>query len=168
MSIAVSVVIQPSRLALVLVGAICLGSALIGIVIGFGRVGELAPAMRYALAGACVIIGFGVFYYAMRAGKAHHIDISGIGQMRLAETTAVADPASNNARPDSLHVSEVVSLKDDSTLWPFLLVLRLENQEGRARTVIVLPDSVDRAGFRALSVACRWIFAHSGRNATVG
>jgi toxin CptA len=161
MSIAVSVVIKPSRLAFAMVGAICIGSVLTGLAIGLGRVGDIGIPVRVTLAGACICAGFRGVYYAMRMRKAHHIDISGIGQMRLVETTALADPAFCDGAPDSMHAGEVVSLMDDSTLWPFLLLLRLQAEDKRISTVVVLPDSVGRAGFRALSVACRWIVAHS-------
>ncbi|HYD78440.1 MAG TPA: protein YgfX [Paucimonas sp.] len=162
MSIALSVVIKPSRLVLAMVGAICLGCASIGISIGFGLSGELHPAVRIVLACLCVCASIDGLWRAIRMGKTHHVDISGIGQIRLVETTALADPAFCGSPPDSVHAGELVSLMDDSTLWPFLLLLRLRTENGRIKTVIVLPDSADRAEFRALSVACRWIVAHSG------
>jgi toxin CptA len=169
MSIAVSVVIKPSRLAFAMVGAICIGSALMGLAIGLGRGGgDIGIPMRVTLAVACIGAGFRGVYYAMRMRKAHHIDISGIGEMRLVETTALADPAFCDGAPDSMNAGEVVSLMDDSTLWPFLLLLRLQAEDKRISTVIVLPDSVGRAGFRALSVACRWIVAHSGATDAAG
>jgi hypothetical protein len=168
MSIAVSVVIRSSRLVFAMVGAICIGSALIGLAILRGWVGDLGFQARIMIAGACVCAGISGFCYARWTRKARHIDISGIGQIRLVETTAVADPAFSNSPPDSVYAGEVVSLMDDSTLWSFLLLLRLQAEDKRIRTVIVLPDSVDRAGFRALSVACRWIVAHSGAGNSAG
>jgi toxin CptA len=168
MSIAVSVVIKPSRLAFAMVGAICIASALIGLIIGLGSIGNIGFPSRVALAIVCICAGIRGVYYATRMGKEHHIDISGIGQIRLVETTAVADPAFCNNAPGSANAGEVVSLMDDSTLWPFLLLLRLQAEDKRTRTVLVLPDSVDRAGFRALSVACRWVVAHSGASDSGG
>lgn len=162
MSIAVSVVVKPSRLVFAMVGFICLISVLIGLAVAFGRIGE--PGFTARTAFVCVTIGAAVrgLYYLKRMGKAHHIDISGIGQIRLVETTALADPAFCNEAPETMRAGVSVSLMDDSTLWPFLLLLRLQAEDGRITTLIVLPDTVDRPGFRALSVACRWIVAHRG------
>jgi hypothetical protein len=161
MSIAVSIVIKPSRLVFAATSAICLGCALIGAAVGLGRIGEQPFAMRIAIAAACIAASLGAFCYAAWSRKAHHVDISGIGQIRLMETTAVAGLVSGDNSIGGRRTGEVVTLMDDSTLWPGLMVLRLQTADRRIRTVIVLPDSVDRHGFRALSVACRWIAAHS-------
>jgi toxin CptA len=168
MSIAVSVVIKPSRLVFALVGVICVGSALIGAAIGLECVGNLNTAARIACASACISVGLGGLCYAGHTRKTHRIDISGIGQIRLVETTALADPVFCRDLPVSVYSGEVVSLMDDSTLWPFLLMLRLRAEDGRTKTVIVLPDSLNEVGFRALSVACRWIVAHSGVEKSAG
>jgi hypothetical protein len=117
--------------------------------------------MRIAIAAACAAAGIAAFCYAAWSRKAHHIDISGNGQIRLMETTAVAGLVSGDNSMGRRRTGEVVSLMEDSTLWPCLMVLRLQAADRRIRTVIVPPDSVDRPGFRALSVACRWIAAHS-------
>lgn len=161
MSIAVSVVIKPSRLVFAMVGAICVGSISIGLAVALGWSSELGMAVRLVVGGACICAGICGLSYATWTRKVHHIDISGIGQIRLVETTAVAEPAFCNYPPDSLRVGEVVSLMDDSILWPFLLLLRLQTEDKQIKTVIVLPDNIEHAKFRALSVACRWIGARS-------
>lgn len=160
MSIALSVVIKPSRLAFLLVGAICLSCVFVGVSIALSLTGEMSFAWRMLLCVICMAIGISGLHYASRKRTAHHIDISGIGQIRLVETTALVAPPRGDAPRAQEPLPATVRLMDDSTLWPFLMVLRLHTGQGRAKTVIVLPDSVGRADFKALSVACRWIVAH--------
>lgn len=51
----------------------------------------------------------------------------------------------------------VVRLMAGSTLWPNLLLLRLQAEDGSVSVLPILPDSISRSDFRALSVAFRWI-----------
>jgi hypothetical protein len=91
--------------------------------------------------------------------KSLHIDISGIGQIRLAEhneLTAVLAGGANQS-PD---YGEVLQLQAGSTLWPWLLILRLQSTDQKVLTLPILPDCVGVDDFRALSVACRWIATH--------
>jgi toxin CptA len=62
--------------------------------------------------------------------------------------------------PSSGSRGEIVRLMTDSTIWPGLLLLRLKSEDQRVTIVNILPDSIHGDGFRALSVACRWIAAH--------
>ncbi len=52
-------------------------------------------------------------------------------------------------------------LLEGSTVWPGLLLLRLGSDGGDVQLVTVLPDSVTRADWRALSLACRAIAART-------
>ena len=54
-----------------------------------------------------------------------------------------------------LHNGSTLRLLGGSTLWPRLLLLRLADDAGRAQVLLVLPDSVAPAQWRALSLACR-------------
>lgn len=160
MSIAISVVVRPSRLAFCARASISLLSFVVGVAIAGSMVGEIGPVERTMLAASCGLLAAAALYDAARNATAQRLDISGIGQIRLVETTALAAPALTEERADIPRAGEAVSLMDDSTFWPFLMVLRLRSVSGRKTTVIVLPDSVGREQFRALSVACRWIAAH--------
>jgi hypothetical protein len=56
-----------------------------------------------------------------------------------------------------------VQLLAASTLWPHCMLLHFRDAAtGRRYAVPVLPDSVSRAEFRALLVACRWLEARHG------
>ena len=86
--------------------------------------------------------------------RAIRIDISGIGQIRL---------LSESHRDSDLHPrsDHVMRLMPGSTLWTRLLLLKMQDDIGQTKVMIVLPDSVAGDGFRSLSVACRWIAAHN-------
>lgn len=161
MSIAVSAVVKPSPVLCILTGAMIGGVAIIGLVIGFGRIGILDFTTRIAISAIVLLVAFLGALCSGQTRKTHHIDISGIGQIRLVETNAVVAPRTPSISLQRHEGGEVVGLMADSTLWPFLLVLRLKTDDGRIKVLPVLPDSMGIGEFRALSVACRWIAAHN-------
>jgi toxin CptA len=156
MSIAASVVVKPSRLLSAMAGTMSLVCCAIGIAIGLGVAGELSPGYRMAIAGFTVFLSFFGFYHGACYGKTIHMDISATGQLRIAEMSADGTCADTN-RPHVNRKGEVVRIMNNSTIWPHLLLLRLQSVSGKITIVPILPDSVSRDGFRALSVACRWM-----------
>jgi hypothetical protein len=162
MSIAVSAIVAPSRLLFALVCAMSSIVLVVGLMIVFGHVGELAPGVAVPLGAACVFAAvFGV-YHGVARRKPIHIDISGEGRIRLRELHA-ARSCRYAEQPHLQGQGQLVSLLESSTIWPNLLLLRLQDEGGTTRTVPILPDCVSRDSFRALSVACRWIAAHGVR-----
>ncbi|MBS1169485.1 MAG: fliK [Burkholderiaceae bacterium] len=151
MSIAISVIVKPSRMLFRLLLAMCLCVALAGIVIGGEIWGHYTLSARVALATACFVSAFIAILQIPRQRIAYSIDISGIGQIRI--------------RQYSLRQQEVtgewesVRLAEASTIWPSLMFLRLESRQRKKFVLRVFPDSVSADEFRALSVACRWIVA---------
>jgi toxin CptA len=152
MSIAASVVVKPSRWLLMLVAILCLGVIAVAACVAFGLVGELSLWLKVALPLSCTtLIGAG-FAQNISNRKNYHLDIGGVGQIRLHELIHAKD----DPKTDGI----LVILLADSTLWPWLLVLRLQDEGGRVYTLPILPDSLPAASFRAVAVACRWIAAH--------
>jgi hypothetical protein len=136
----------------------CAGVAFIGAAIVLQLVGELATETRIGVSAMCFFFALFGAYRMLRTIKAHHIDISGNGQIRLMETVSIAGLPSFPICHDEVLTGMPVTLRPDSTLWPFLLLLNLQ-AENRSFTVPVLPDSMDRNAFKSLLVACRWIAA---------
>lgn len=160
MSIATSVVVKPSRLLSAAADVMSLLCCAIGIGIGLGAAGELSPGYRAAIAAFTVFLSFFGFYHGVCYGKTIHMDISGTGQLRITEMSADGACADTN-RPHVYEKGEVVRIMNNSTIWPHLLLLRLQSVSGTITIVPILPDSVSREGFRALSVACRWMVARN-------
>jgi len=149
MSIAVSTVVQQSRLLSGLLMLMCAGLLWIAGLLLFAQVGELSIGARSLLAVACFAFGSYVFFRTLKSRKIYKIHVSGSGQIRLAVRP--------EAEAGALDEGELVELLPDSTLWPGLLLLRLQNEQRQTHNVVILPDSVSAEGFRALLVACRWI-----------
>jgi toxin CptA len=86
----------------------------------------------------------------LRPANAYRLDISGIGQMRLAVYL-------QSERGQAVAPPGAVALMADSALWPWLLVLRLRclDEQGSTLCLLVLPDSVAPGVFRPLALACR-------------
>jgi hypothetical protein len=186
MSIAASVVINPSRRLQRLVALLGIAIAVIGC--RFALVGSSAPAsfpspassntatflpflplhfeygtsascIQWALATLLLMVGLALVYSSSRARKSFQLDISGLGEIRLREhdTGAAAYPVKSSR--DTQAQGETVQLMDDSTIWPRLLALRLRRSDGSRMDLVVLPDMVSPASFRALVVAVQWIAA---------
>lgn len=160
MSIAVSVAVRPSRMlrrATALMSALLLAS---GFLLVGSVVGDL-PAWQRAVAAALSFFpAFFGFYHIARNQKVLHIDISSIGQIRLREDLKTCGAVQEECPTAK---GKLVRLSRQSTIWPGLLLLCLQDDVGES-VVTILPDSVSRDGFRALSVACRWIAAHNDPN----
>jgi toxin CptA len=161
MSIAVSAVVKPSRCLLAAVGAMCFVIVIIGFMLGIGQVGEFSLPVRISLAVFSVFLAFFGLYHTVRHQNPLQVDISGVGQVRLTKIHASMGSCLEKNWPHVKTGGEVVRLLEDSTIWPHLLLLRLQTDTGKTTVVPVLPDSVSRDAFRALSVACRWIAAHN-------
>lgn len=141
MSIAVSTVVQPSKLLSLMTMVVCMTVLCAGTVVGLGFVGDSAPALRFVAAGICLLAAIQAFR-SERKRKSYAIHVSGAGQIRLSVGDAKAEP---------------VRLLPASVLWPVLLILHLQNAKQHTEMVIVLPDSAPSDGFRRLLVACRWV-----------
>ncbi len=156
MSIAVSAVVQPSRVLIMALNTMALGAIAIGIAIGVGSIGDLSMLPRGLLAAFNLFLAAFGFYHGVRYRKTIQLDIAGTGSLRITELRYSGACASEK-RPHLAIRDEAVLLMKDSTIWPHLLLLRLQSESGKIFTVPVLPDSVSSDSFRALSVACRWI-----------
>lgn len=158
MSIAVSVVVYPSRILRILLFSVTTLVSGIGIAVIAGWLGELDLLLRALTGASFVFMAFFGFYHGVRHRKTLHIDISGSGQIRIAEEVP-SNPCGSEGSPHLKPNGMVVEMQDDSTLWPGLLVLRLRAGDGRMTVVPILQDCVSKDAFRALSVACKWIAA---------
>ena len=163
MSIAVSVVVRPSRLLLAIVGCLCIGIVFAAGMIGLAGVGELPFYPRLSIAGGCLFAALSGFYCTVRQRKTFHIDISGIGQIRLMEYSGVAALSRQSEWLSGQDGGESVRLMPDSTIWPHLLLLRLQNDDNRIIVLPILRDCIAAEEFRTLLVACRWIAAQNNR-----
>lgn len=160
MTIAVSAIVQPSRLLIVMVGVISILASVIAILVATGHVGHLQFAPRLALGSAAFFLSLFGFYHGIRDRKPIQLDISGTGLIRLTEM----DDRGACMNPNWPHVSysgELVRLMRTSTIWPNLLILRLQSDDGKITILPILPGCVASDSFRAISVACRWIAAQN-------
>lgn len=163
MSISVSAIVKPSRILAALTLVMAALASIVGILLGVGVIGEPAGSLRMILAVCIPIVSFFGFYHGMRSRKPIQLDISGIGQIRIAEWSDETSCRESKRTHVGLNGDEV-RLLPESTFWPLMLLLRLRDMNGKVVTMPVLPDSVSRDSFRALSVACRWIAANEVRS----
>jgi toxin CptA len=129
MSIAVSVIVRPSLVLRIAHAGLC------SCVMASAAVcpGSVAPVL-------CLLAGALAWLFGRPPAIARTLDISGVGQLRLALYQ---------------HIGTASALLSGSTLWPHLLLLRLGDEAGRVQVLAVLPDSVAAVEWRALALACR-------------
>lgn len=154
MSIAVSAVVQPSRILFWLLVMMCMNLLFIAGLIAGGSMENLSTEARIALAITCATIALYAFFRMLTGRRAYEIQISGTGQIRLAVLQKNRRPVGDDLINEQ---AEVVHLLPASTLWSGLLLLHLQNEQKKIHVVAILPDSVKPESFKALLVACRWI-----------
>lgn len=145
MTIALSAVIRPSAMLRIAHAALCL--AVLACAVWAISISGVAAALLFAgsLAGAAA--GRGLV-------KLARIDISAVGQIRLTVYHQRDAPRAEEGQR--------VRLLPGSTLWPGLLLLRLQNDSARVHWLAVLPDSAAPDVRRRLALAARAIAARGG------
>ncbi|MGK5005755.1 hypothetical protein [Janthinobacterium sp. LB2P70] len=124
--------------------------------------GQMVGAYALGWSGALLSAAGGVFLLALlrRRRKPHTLDISPVGQLRLAVYLEHGGAPGMDA--SSVAVPLGLRLLPGSTLWPSLLVLCLADAVGR-RTQVLVQRGSSCAAFRPLAVACRAIAARNGK-----
>jgi hypothetical protein len=158
MTIAVSVMVYPSRLLAFAVRGMAF-LAVVAIVLVLVANPNLSAIFRFQIALLASILAWSAIFMFRRPGKTFHIDISGIGQIRLTQYSGVSIPYKNTGMPLDGSSGQLVHLCPDSILWPHLMLLRLKADEGGIFSISVLSDSLDASDFAQLLVACKWIAA---------
>ena len=158
MSIAVSVIIRPSRALMLCVTAFACCLLTVAALLWVQLAGNIPDHDRWILSAVCAKSAIALFLLSYARRNTYRLDLSGSGQIRLTQYKASA-----TARENADGSGEVVHLIGDSTLWPMLMLLRLQLPSGRVLVVSVLPDSLERDAFRVVYVACRWIAAQDMR-----
>lgn len=174
MSIAVSTVVMPSRRLALLMAGFCVGVAVVAWQLVFGPLIDLPLVLRITLTAILSVLPACAAYTAISPGKSLRIDISEHGEIRVAEDKTCRATGLQNGRGQVDEAGRqavegqvqdapgaIARLLPDSTIWPQLLLLRLQTEGQGTRNVLVLRDSISAEHFRALSVACHWIAAHN-------
>nr|WP_217344937.1 hypothetical protein [Noviherbaspirillum sp. L7-7A]MBV0879141.1 hypothetical protein [Noviherbaspirillum sp. L7-7A] len=158
MTIAVSVMVLPSRLLNIAVRVMALLAAVATVLVLFANT-NLSGIFRFQITLLASILVASAIFTLRRPGKTFHIDISGIGQIRLTQYSGVSIPYKNTGMPLDGSSGKLVHLCPDSILWPHLMLLRLKTDQGGILSIPVSNDSLDVSDFAQLLVACKWIAA---------
>jgi hypothetical protein len=161
MTIAVSVVIRPSRALLFSVAIMASMALLAAILILFDHSHDFNLAWRIQISAIVTILAGAMVFRQCKRRKTFHIDISGIGQIRLTQYSGVSVFHNKIDLALDGSLGRLVHLSPDSIVWSQFLLLRLKPEQGAIISIPVLIDSVSGSGFAKLSVACRWIAAQS-------
>lgn len=151
MSIALSVIVRPSRVHRLLLLGCGLGQCAAALAVGIAAPARFPGAYWLApvLAGSALTLMLG----AARRPKTHRIDISGTGELRVTVQQDVGVTGPVTGVPMA---AERVVLLPGSVRWPMLALLRYRAADRPGAAAGVLPvwrDSVDLAAWRTLAVA---------------
>ncbi len=163
-SIAVSAVFRPSLVLRCFIGGVSLTTIAVGFLVVIGWIGEISLIAKIIIAGICFYFAWIGFSHCFRDQKACRIDISGTGKIHLMIYKGLTGDMITRLPHFSsadIECNERVNLMEGSTLWPHLLLLLLQTENGRVYTLLILPDCVSVPTFRALATACRWIAGHN-------
>jgi len=146
MSIALSVIVRPSRVHRLLPLGCGLAQCAAALAVGIGAPARFPGAYWLAavLAGSALTLMLG----AARRPKTHRIDISGTGELRVTVQQDVGVTGPVTGAP--------MVLLPGSVRWPMLALLRYRAADMPGAAAGVLPvwrDSVDPAAWRTLAVA---------------
>lgn len=146
MSIAISVVLHPSKILRFCTLTFALFLLFLGIYIGTLK--SLPIANQSILIALCCFAAWRSFLYSQKiAQTSWRIHIDGQGQLRCQQADSDSDP---------------FNLVAGTTLWTHALFLRLHHREKNMKiNLVVLSDALSKDEFRRLSVACKWIIAHT-------
>lgn len=158
-SIAVSVVIRPSRILLYVVAVFGIALLFIAAGVAFTFIGDLPLSLRILVVCLTLSAAGCVLNWLIRQRKIVRLDISMNGQIRLVEHNGLT--ALSLLCRDKSGGNPIWQLMPDSVLWSCMLLLRLKTEERDCIIVLILRDSINARAFRTLSVACRWIAAQN-------
>jgi hypothetical protein len=160
MSIALSVILRPSRLLYILLGVMLL-LANIGWTLGLSQIIQ-SPIWLGLLSVAGFLLSCIGFVRSIRQQKISQLDIDDDGRIivrRLAQSESVfAKKGLNPSASDANIVwSATAELTEDSVVWSNIFVLHLSLATAQIEKFVILRDSIDPASFRRLGVALRWV-----------
>lgn len=146
MSIALSVVVGPSRIHRLLLLGCGLAQSGAAFAVGLAAPARfpLAPWLALVLAATAAVL----MRSAARTPKTHRIDISGTGELRVTVQQDVRDGQAAGSAAEAPAL-----LLPGSLAWPALVLLRYARPGLPVGVLTVWRDSVDPAAWRALAVA---------------
>lgn len=154
MTIAISANIAPSRILLALT---CAAVAAANLAVLWATViAPFALLLKAAMLLLCLAASLFSLWRFWRARRPLQIEIGASGDVVLRAPAVLA----SRWRPAAQACVHKMTLAEQSTLWPRLLLLNLRSEDGSVFKVPVLPDSVPEATFLALTIAFRWIAIH--------
>jgi toxin CptA len=162
MPIAVSAIVRPSRVH----RSVTIGAGLSLLAAAFA-VGLLAPQRFLAsMLQALLLAGAGamLMHAGSRKAKTHRIDISGTGAVVLTVQQGLRKPGVAST-PKNGDGAAGVALMPGSVVWPFLMLLRFQDDNARMYVLPLWRDSLGPADWRLLAVAVLAIGRRDGRNA---
>jgi len=130
---------------------------MVGAAIGIGMANNLSQCVRVGVALGCIAAVLPVIGHIVQNNNACYVDISATGMISM----IIGDSARAPTTGGSPRLRRAYTLLPSSTLWSSLMILNLQAECGAVRSVMVLPDTLSKDQFRALSVACRWIAVHN-------
>ena len=158
MSIAVSAQVYPSRFFSVCALGMATLTGMTGLLAVSGAAGTFGFWGRFVVFGVSLAAAISFVYLYFHAKKTFWIDISGSGQIRIREDIADVSRRAFFGKqivPDT----EDFVLARGTTVWPMLLLLRLQSSSIRERYFLIFYDAVTEAEFKALYTACSWLAA---------
>ena len=116
---------------------------------------EISLAMRFTVVSTAFVAAVLCASQLCKGQIDWDIFVTGTGEIHLAASSRQTIECDS---PTKASLNKCI-LAPGSLITTVLLVLRLADNHGKIKTLLVFPDSVSKDAFRRLSIACRWIAA---------
>lgn len=149
MTIALHIVTRASRVLLLACFCMLILAHLSILLLWTGKALPVALLSTILFCSFCSSSYFG-FLYWRRIQQSQQLSISATGEMIL----------HIKQQKETQQTGLIVHLSHKSRIWPYFLSIFLVDETGREHKLLILPDSLSPAAFRALRVSLIWISQH--------
>jgi len=157
MSIALSVVVHPSRNLQIIAGLF--STCLIVVAASLAGSASIQLSLRLVLVAVCLATAiFNFFALRTVAGRKWQLQIGAAGGIHCNPLPLPDEVLHDSGSP----INKVYYLAPGTVIWPHLLIIRLRRlNDDNMINLVVLSDAVGKDDFRRLAIACRWIIAQA-------
>lgn len=145
--------VMPCKPLFISLAIFCQAVVFLGMLYLLSFAGTSLPLLMRLLIGCCALMaGCTASYILYTQYRVHWLHINFDGQILWRQETVA-----RVSTVFSMDKAQTVHLLPDSTLLPYVMLLRLQCASGRIVPVCITPGAVDDACYRQLSVASRRI-----------
>lgn len=116
-----------------------------------GKIGAFAFGSSYWIPLVLVVLALCLIFKWYRMPAGYRLSVTADSHFHIMPDTQ---------HPVDADTQEQWEMLADSTIWTSVIILRLQTESGRKKTLVIFPDAVEADAFRNLYTACNWRLMH--------